>query len=66
MATTLYVAFSDAKKTTITSVFSCAQPVESFPYQDEMPSDDSRYASYYSNVTELFPNLVGVLVKPGA
>ena len=65
MTTAIYVAFSDAKKTTITSVFSCEQPVESFPYQDEINSDDARYVSYYNNVTELFPNLVDVLVKPG-
>lgn len=65
MTTTLYVAFADAKKTSITSVFSCEQPVESFPYQDEVPSDDPRYFVYYNNVVQLFPNLISVLVKPG-
>jgi len=65
MTTTLYVAFTDEAKSTIDSVFANAQPVESFPYQDEVPSDDARYVTYYDKVTGLFPSLVGVLVKPG-
>ncbi|MGN8062815.1 hypothetical protein ACTJK4_14245 [Ralstonia sp. 22111] len=65
MATTLYAAFSDAKKTVITSVFTCAQSADSFPYQDEVASDDARYVSYYNQQTELFPSLAYLLVKPG-
>ncbi|MGN6259606.1 MAG: hypothetical protein ACTHNO_02640 [Ralstonia sp.] len=65
MATTIYVAFTDASKATIDSVFANVQPVESFPYQNGVPSDDPRYVAYYDKFTGLFPNLVDVLVKPG-
>ena len=66
MATTLYAAFSDAKLTTITSVFPCPQSTDAFPFQDDIPSDDARYVTYYNQQTQLFPTLAAVLVKPGA
>ncbi|AKM29252.1 hypothetical protein AB870_02590 [Pandoraea faecigallinarum] len=65
MTTSIFVAFTDASETEIDSVFGGPQPVESFPDQGTIPSDDARYISYYNTVTELFPNLVDTLIKPG-
>lgn len=65
MKTSIFVAFTDASETEIGSVFGGPQPVESFPDQGIIPSDDARYSAYYNNVVQLFPNLISVLVKPG-
>jgi hypothetical protein len=44
----IYVAFSDESKVTITSVFSCPQDITIFPYQAALEPNDSRYKAFYT------------------
>lgn len=43
----LFVAFSDATKTTIAAIFSCAQDEEYWPNQGQVELSDARYSTYF-------------------
>jgi len=47
---TIFVAFSDASETSISSVFGCAQDTSAFPYQGSVGADDSRYKEFYESI----------------
>ena len=61
---TVYVQWTDATKTGILSVFSCQQDSGEYPYQDAVPSDDSRYAAWYGELPQMM-KLTGGLIVPG-
>lgn len=65
MSTPINVAFSDESASNITSVFAGPQPLESFPFQAEIGSDDARYVAFHASVTALFPDTDSALVTPG-
>jgi hypothetical protein len=48
----MFVQFSDATKTTIVSIFDCAQDPLIYPNQDEITAGDARYVSYFAALPE--------------
>jgi len=54
----IYVAFSDENKVTITSVFSCSQDTSIFPYQAELEFNDSRYKTFYDALPSETQNML--------
>lgn len=46
----MFVAFADATETVITSAFSNAQSIASFPYQGTVEASDARWAAYYATL----------------
>lgn len=48
MSTTVNVAFSDASEAEIVAWMLSPQPLQTFPYQAEISTSDSRYAAFYN------------------
>lgn len=59
---TIHVQWVDADQTKILSVFGAPQDGDQYPNQDEVPSDDERYAAYYA---ALPPLIQSGLIEPG-
>jgi hypothetical protein len=60
---TVYVQFSDTSETVIMSVFSCPQDPAVWPNQGVIPSNDSRYESYFGTIPALMQK---GMVAPGS
>lgn len=55
---TVHVAFSDASKTAIETVFCGPQDPEKWPLYEELPSDDARYVDWYKAKLKVAPECV--------
>lgn len=60
---TIFIQWKDADKQEILSVFGCPQDPATYPNQDDIPSDDLRYAEYY---LALPPIMQAGLPEPGS
>jgi hypothetical protein len=63
MTTIVHVAFDTDAETNVVGVFGDPQSTDLFPHQADIPSDDSRYETFYE-VQGIWASSMG-LVKPG-